>query len=110
MEPTLTTYAVDGVLEGAALHLVAHSTLAPYVLVTSREGLFGGRVTEFTLDPDAVPFKMWGSTTQLLWEFLGSLVTRKVQANLNELLSRADTRNTRVIFEALQILHQEVVR
>lgn len=111
MEPTSTTYTVDGVCSYAARHLVNNSTLAPYIITTHRDSLFGSNpVYQFTINPDTIPFGSWGSATQLLWEFLGSLVTRGVQVSIYEMLSRLDTRNTKVVFEALELLRDDIRR
>ena len=104
------TIAVGDPVAAAVEYLIAHSTLAPYVTLGRREGLFGGVVTEITLSPDEVPYEMWGTATQLLWEFLCSLAGRSVQVNLYEMLSRLDNRNTAAVFEALRILGDGIQR
>lgn len=95
-----TNVLVDqGPVRDAALILVSRSTLADHVIVFDDYA-----PTEIEIDPNGVPFAMWGSGTQALWRLLCAIAYSRQEVSLYEVVSRLDQRNTAAAGAALAAL------
>lgn len=95
-----TTLRVDnGPVVLAAAILVARSSLRDHVLLDTDE--YGATIA---IDPDGVPFHMWGSGAQQLWLLLAAMAYRRHTVSLYEVADRLDRSNTAAVGEALAVL------
>ena len=102
MSTTATTsrLVVDaGPVADAAEILVHESTLASHVIFTT-----SGYTTEITMDPDGVPFELWGSGTQALWRLLSAIAYTRHEVSLYEVVSRLDSHNRAAVAAAIAAL------
>lgn len=95
-----TTLVIDkGPVWDAARILVGSTTLTDHIDI-SDENEWTATVEQW----GDIPFDLWGSGTQALWQLLCSIAYVRCEVSLYEVASRCDSSNRRSIVAAMQAL------